>query len=282
MAERHVKVLFLPAALLAFAVTASAQGDPSGPATAPAAPGPAACDRMFDYQVRGWFRDAQGRVDRALQVLDDTSEPGARPMNGRSFALVVSLYLFRTCDARGEPLADAVRCYQTLSRTHPADVPAMVADIRQRLERIRSRLSPPPPFLCSPAVGDPYCQVGAFDNANAYTQLETTAGRDVPEPAVGPRPSLDRDGGTVYLCSDFRTSETPAQRVDTLIHEAAHLSGLRHMPETYCKPFDCAHPCDENGAVMADGWVHLVECLNQFQPPSAAPSRAPGGHPASH
>jgi hypothetical protein len=65
----------------------------------------------------------------------------------------------------------------------------------------------------------------------------------------------------IVLCPTF-FSDSPEQRVRTMIHESAHLAriGSAALGESYCVDFDCATAC--GGFDSADSWAHFVHCLS--------------------
>ena len=73
----------------------------------------------------------------------------------------------------------------------------------------------------------------------------------------------------IRLCPAF-FSNTPEQRIRTLIHEAAHLAGIgKAFGESYCVIYDCENSC--GGFDSADSWAHFVHCLSgqlPDQPPT--------------
>ncbi len=69
----------------------------------------------------------------------------------------------------------------------------------------------------------------------------------------------------VYLCSPFFKSHSNEQRIRTLIHEAAHLSGISQARgELYCPIIDCESAC--GGFDVADAWLHYVHCVTGQKP----------------
>ena len=70
--------------------------------------------------------------------------------------------------------------------------------------------------------------------------------------------------GAIHLCPGFFSSSSE-QKIRTLIHEAAHLSGIGEANgESYCTIFDCESTC--GGFNVADSWAHLVHCLSSQSP----------------
>lgn len=70
--------------------------------------------------------------------------------------------------------------------------------------------------------------------------------------------------GPMHLCPAFFSSSAE-QKIRTLIHEAAHLSGIGESSgESYCAIFDCNSSC--GGFNVADSWAHLVHCLSAQSP----------------
>ncbi len=68
----------------------------------------------------------------------------------------------------------------------------------------------------------------------------------------------------VYLCPGFFQASAD-ERVRTMIHEAAHLSGIGEaLGESYCPAYDCESRC--GGFDVADAWSHFVHCLSGQQP----------------
>ena len=65
----------------------------------------------------------------------------------------------------------------------------------------------------------------------------------------------------IVLCPGF-FKENVEQRVRTLIHEAAHVTGIgkADVGESYCVVFDCEHGC--GGFDSADSWAQYVHCLS--------------------
>lgn len=65
----------------------------------------------------------------------------------------------------------------------------------------------------------------------------------------------------VVLCPAF-FSDSPEQRIRTMIHEAAHLSGIGDpsTAEGYCPIYDCEGVC--GGPESADAWAHFIHCLS--------------------
>ncbi len=65
----------------------------------------------------------------------------------------------------------------------------------------------------------------------------------------------------IVLCPTF-FSDSPEQRVRTMIHESAHLAriGSGDLGESYCVDFDCKSSC--GGFDSADSWAHFVHCLS--------------------
>jgi hypothetical protein len=81
----------------------------------------------------------------------------------------------------------------------------------------------------------------------------------------------------IVLCPTF-FSDTPEQRVRTMIHEAAHLAriGAADLSESYCIFFDCAKSC--GGFESADSWAQYIHCLSDQTPdqPEAIEAPSPG------
>ncbi len=75
----------------------------------------------------------------------------------------------------------------------------------------------------------------------------------------------------IQLCPGFFAKEksSPEQRIRTLIHESAHLVGVREESgeESYCGLFDCEIRCGNFYA--ADGWAHFMHCLSGSTPDKA-------------
>ena len=86
------------------------------------------------------------------------------------------------------------------------------------------------------------------------------AGRGDPE--CGNRAAYVRGFRTpIILCPTF-FSDTPEQRIRTMIHESAHLAniGSAGPGESYCLIFDCETSC--GGFNSADSWAQFVHCLS--------------------
>jgi hypothetical protein len=82
----------------------------------------------------------------------------------------------------------------------------------------------------------------------------------------------------IVLCPTF-FSDSPEQRIRTMIHESAHLAriGSGALGESYCVDFDCATSC--GGFDSADYWAHFVHCLSdqKADQPTAVTGRRPAG-----
>lgn len=91
----------------------------------------------------------------------------------------------------------------------------------------------------------PEVRVGAAGDTNCGERAGYVAGQAPP----------------VVLCAAF-FSDSPEQRIRTMIHEAAHLSGIGDplAAEGYCPIFDCESTC--NGPDSADAWAHFIHCLS--------------------
>ena len=71
------------------------------------------------------------------------------------------------------------------------------------------------------------------------------------------------------LSPRFLDKDPPEQRVRTMVHESAHLTGIGEIDgESYCTSYDCAGSC--GGRNVADSWAHLVNCLSGQAPNPAA------------
>lgn len=85
----------------------------------------------------------------------------------------------------------------------------------------------------------------------------------------------------IVLCPAF-FSESPEQRIRTMIHESAHLAriGNADLGESYCVDFDCVTSC--GGFDSADSWAHFVHCLSNQAPdkPTTITGHAAAGHQA--
>lgn len=96
---------------------------------------------------------------------------------------------------------------------------------------------------------------------------------------IGNRPPI------IVCPSFFAPATTDEQRTRTLIHEAAHASGIGDPAgESYCVYFDCTTSCGSFSA--ADSWAHYVHCLSDQradQPPvNTVPAPRPGGQPGGN
>jgi hypothetical protein len=68
----------------------------------------------------------------------------------------------------------------------------------------------------------------------------------------------------IHLCPSF-FSGSPAERINTMVHEAAHLAGIGTPDgESYCGVFDCQTDC--GGFQSADAWAHFVFCASGQTP----------------
>jgi hypothetical protein len=65
----------------------------------------------------------------------------------------------------------------------------------------------------------------------------------------------------IHICPAFFDTSSSEQRIRTMIHESAHLAGLREQgdSESYCVFFDCETNC--GGFYAADSWAHFVHCV---------------------
>ncbi len=72
----------------------------------------------------------------------------------------------------------------------------------------------------------------------------------------------------IHVCPAFFDTSSAEQRVRTLIHESAHLVGIREKGdgESYCVLFDCDTSC--GGFYAADSWAHFVHCAAGQTPDS--------------
>jgi len=94
-----------------------------------------------------------------------------------------------------------------------------------------------------------------------------TSGADVKvaaahDPECGTRAAYVRGlRPPIVLCPTF-FSDSPEQRIRTMIHESAHLAriGSGDLGESYCVDFDCKGSC--GGFSSADSWAHFVHCLS--------------------
>jgi hypothetical protein len=97
-------------------------------------------------------------------------------------------------------------------------------------------------------------------------------GRLTPGLAVVRAPANDKECGIraayvvglnppIHLCPAFFAG-TPEDQIRTMIHEAAHLSGIGSaaLGESYCVIFDCETSC--GGFDSADSWAHFVNCAS--------------------
>jgi hypothetical protein len=160
-------------------------------------------------------------------------------------------------------LDDARRLTRTLLDWR---TPNMVA-VRERLLGMFQMLAGRPPVMVAGA-GDPEC---------GSRQGYVTGGRM---------------GARIVLCPPFfgtgpgqPAANLAEQQARTMIHEAAHLAGIRNPgpSEGYCPFYDCASSCP-NGRNDADSWSQLVHCLSgqvADQPPTVVGRRrraaTPGG-----
>jgi hypothetical protein len=176
-----------------------------------------------------------------------------------------------------QPTAGFTTCITSYLRNHPEYILPQIKDgltaLKDRLEGLH--------FMCSPATGDPYCSIGrdplfSTGEAEAYAanELNSFTGLLDAAPPV-------RDHSTVYICPAFRSDNDVDYRIQTLIHETAHLTSNSGHPssEHYCSesggggndgPYDCARTCPGNtmrsgdlssSSIQADTWAHLAKCL---------------------
>ncbi|MEN8177723.1 MAG: DUF4157 domain-containing protein [Pseudomonadota bacterium] len=69
----------------------------------------------------------------------------------------------------------------------------------------------------------------------------------------------------VFLCPAFFNNSSDEERIRTLVHEAAHLSGIGEaIGESYCAIYDCDTSC--GGFDVADSWSHYVHCVTGQTP----------------
>lgn len=102
-------------------------------------------------------------------------------------------------------------------------------------ESVRDRVSSPSLRAVCESSNDPNCTV-----RSAYVQ-------DLHPP--------------IHICPAFFDTSSAEQRIRTLIHESAHLVGVREQgdSESYCVLFDCDTNC--GGFYAADSWAHFVHCV---------------------
>lgn len=68
----------------------------------------------------------------------------------------------------------------------------------------------------------------------------------------------------IWVCPGFFRNKHE-ERVRTLVHEAAHRSGIGQAEgESYCPTFDCETSC--GGKKAADAWSHFVHCAADGKP----------------
>jgi hypothetical protein len=73
----------------------------------------------------------------------------------------------------------------------------------------------------------------------------------------------------ISLCPKF-FKNTAEEQVKTMVHESAHLAGIRVAGEQYCNMgFSCGEPCPGTSPYYyshADNWAQFVHCAGGRKP----------------
>ncbi len=74
----------------------------------------------------------------------------------------------------------------------------------------------------------------------------------------------------IHICPHFFETSSAEQRIRTMVHESAHLGGIREEgeSESYCVLFDCSSNC--GGFYAADSWAHYLHCMAGETPDDAS------------
>jgi hypothetical protein len=138
-----------------------------------------------------------------------------------------------------DPALEAKQRARILARKMFGGDPDM-ARVEEGVGHMRSRLlAPGPPVMCT-AASDPLCYNKAY---------------------------VVDFHAPVYLCPSFFTGGGE-ERVRTLLHESAHLSGIgTSKSESYCAIYACEGSC--GGMDTADSWAQFVHCLSGAAPDPA-------------
>jgi hypothetical protein len=74
----------------------------------------------------------------------------------------------------------------------------------------------------------------------------------------------------IHICPHYFETSTAEQRIRTMVHESAHLGGIREAgeSESYCVLFDCSSNC--GGFYAADSWAHYLHCVAGETPDDAS------------
>ncbi len=74
----------------------------------------------------------------------------------------------------------------------------------------------------------------------------------------------------IHICPHFFETSSAEQRIRTMVHESAHMVGVREEgeSESYCVLFDCSSNC--GGFYAADSWAHYLHCVAGETPDDAS------------